>query len=88
LQSDEFGRELFTFDTMVEALATIEQTYRECQGIPGNVERVIGLIVKNQHEWVCPACGGRWTRDNPDLIHAPSGEPYCPACEEAIMQRA
>ena len=90
LESDEHGRERFTFDTLDEALAAIERLYHECQS--DKVERAIGLLVNDQSDpkdaWVCPTCCGCWQSDEAELIYAPSGVPYCPACEEMVMVRA
>lgn len=56
VESEVYGREFFTYDTLAEALAGIERLHgeavdcdavAEAAGYDGSIERVIGLIVNH-----------------------------------------
>ena len=47
MESEEFGREFFTYETMAEALAGIGRLHDESTKLDDGVERVIGLVVNH-----------------------------------------
>ena len=50
MESEEFGREFFTYETMAEALAGIGRLHDESTKLDDGVERVIGLVLNHTED--------------------------------------
>jgi len=48
MQSDDFGRESFKYDTLKEALAGIGRLYKSAKAQNDGVERIIGLRINGE----------------------------------------